>query len=315
MSSIIRSGRAGLRLSFMNLRWTHSYLPGLGHGAGRMNPHGRKDALDPSIQREKIMNKLKAMTTGAVCDSDKLHRQLASTSSDPELRKYQGLRLMCTEKMKLRNPIPKHEIEITGKSNTMVGIARTVQLTRANDFLGVLYALSQTKQKEVLVVNSCGSTRAVAGGLFTAEAARRGLSGIIVDGPVRDVDELTTATQMYSTMISPYAGTVQHPGEGIDVSPVICGGVEVNPGDIVFGDVDGVLVGSAESFAACLHEAENIISIEQQLMEGMKLGVSLHAMTNFDEHVRLRKEGKESALEFKDLNTIKFDGLEPMHMH
>lgn len=49
--------------------------------------------------------------------------------------------------------------------------------------------------------------------------------------------------------------------------------------------------------------------------KGMKLGVSLHSMMNFEEHVRLRKEGKESSLEFKDLNTIKFDGLEPIHMY
>eukprot|EP00956_Cyclotella_meneghiniana_P002706 scaffold3196_cov81-Cyclotella_meneghiniana.AAC.4 len=215
--------------------------------------------------------------------------------------------------MKLRNPISKHESEQTGRSNVMVGIARTVQLTRTNDFLGVLYALSQIR-KGVLVVNTCGSTRAVAGGLFSAEAARRGLSGIIVDGPIRDVEDLSPETRVWSTMVSPYAGTVQHPGDGADVTSVICGGVEVNPGDIIFGDADGVLVGSAETFNMCLHEAENIMSVEQQLMEGMKLGVSLHSMTNFDEHVQLRREGRESSLEFKDLNTIKFDGLEPLHM-
>lgn len=53
---------------------------------------------------------------------------------------------MCPSSMKLRNPISKHESEQTGRSNVMVGIARTVQLTRTNDFLGVLYALSQIRK-------------------------------------------------------------------------------------------------------------------------------------------------------------------------
>ncbi|KAL7508577.1 hypothetical protein ACHAXN_005648 [Cyclotella atomus] len=306
--------RPHINLGFGYLRSVHSYLPGLGHGAGRMTTLGRKDPSDPSVQNEKLMARLKSLATGPLCDSDKLHRQIAKTTDIPELKSYEGLRLMCPSSMTLRNPLPKHEIQSKGKSNIMVGIARTCQLTRTNDFLGVLYALSRTKPKDVLVVNSCGSTRAVAGSLFAAEAARRGLRGIVIDGPVRDVDDLSTETRVYSTMVSPYAGTVQHVGEGIDVTPVICGGVEVNPGDIVFGDTDGVLVGSAKSFSICIHEAENIMSVEKQLMEGMRLGVSLHAMTNFDEHIQLRKEGQESSLEFKDLNTIKFDA-EPLHMY
>lgn len=279
-----------------------------------MNPQGHRDPSNPSVQNEKLINRLKELATGPLCDSDKLHRQIAKTTDDPELKSYEGLRLMCPSSMKIRNPIPRHEIDRKGKSNVMVGVARTCQLTRTNDFLGVLYALSKTKQKEVLVVNSCGSTRAVAGGLFAAEAARRGLRGIIIDGPIRDVDDLSTDIRVYSTMVSPYAGTVQHVGEGIDATPIVCGGVEVNPGDIIFGDTDGVLVGSAKSFQLCIHEAENIMSVEEQLMEGMKIGVSLHSMTNFDEHIKLRKEGMESSLEFKDLNTIKFDG-EPLHMY
>jgi hypothetical protein len=61
-------------------------------------------------------------------------------------------------------------------------------------------------------------------------------------------------------------------------------------------------VGSAESFDACINEAEKIVSIEQQIMRGMNMGVSLHEMTNFDEHIQKRREGKESTLSFKDLN-------------
>lgn len=108
-----------------------------------------------------------------------------------------------------------------------------------------------------------------------------------------------------------------------------------NPGDIIFGDSDGVICGSVDSFSTCLHDAEHIVAAEERLIQGMKLGVSLHSMTNFDDHISARKEGKESSLtvsemqkmkfaipilstyshssrsmQFKDLRTIKFTGVD-----
>jgi regulator of RNase E activity RraA len=67
--------------------------------------------------------------------------------------------------------------------------------------------------------------------LFTTEAARRGCRGLVVDGPIRDVEDLACPT--YSTLVSPYAGTVQHPGDETDIMPIVCGGVAVDPGDLI----------------------------------------------------------------------------------
>ena len=202
-----------------------------------------------------------------------------------------------------------------------------------NDFLAVLCALTELSTGDVLVVNTGGSTRAVAGSLFTTEASRRGCHGIVVDGPIRDVNGLECFA--FSTKVTPYAGTVQHLGDGVDTSSVICAGVTVNPGDIIFGDNDGVICGSVDSFSTCLHDAEHIVAAEERLIQGMKLGVSLHSMTNFDDHIAARKEGKESSLtvsetqkmkcfipvpftythsyhsmQFKDLRTVKFNGVD-----
>ena len=263
---------------------------------------------DPEV--EKIIKRLRKLGSGPLCDADKSHRYAASTSDDPNLKAYAGLGLMCPLTMSLRN----------SKPNIMVGVVRTVQLARPNDFLPVLYALTECRSGDVLVINTSGSTRAVAGGLFTTDAARRGLNGIVIDGPVRDIADLDSGStkrdgslvSVYSTSVTPYAGTAKYPGEGVDAAPVLCGGVTASPGDIIFGDADGVLVGSPETFSSCLHDAENIVAIEQNLMKGMKMGVSLHSMTNFDEHFKARKEGRESALQFKDLNTIKFTGVDPL---
>jgi 4-hydroxy-4-methyl-2-oxoglutarate aldolase len=258
----------------------------------QMSTQGR----DPWVQN--IIKRLHLLGSGPLCDADKGRRLVATTSDDPNVRAYAGLSLMCPNTMRLRSP-PEH-LEDNTKRTKMIGVVRTLQLSRPNDFLAVMHALTEIQSGDVLVVNTCGSTRAVAGGLFTTEAARRGCRGLVVDGPIRDVNDLACPT--YSTLVSPYAGMIQHPGDGTDFMPIVCGGVAVNPGDIIFGDIDGVIVGSAESFYACINEAESIVSMEQRLIRGMNMGVSLHEMTNFDEHIQKRREGKVSTLTFKDLN-------------
>lgn len=277
------TGASALRHVTFQFRSASVHLAAMGRGAGKAKP-----AAYPEEHHVKdIIKRLQKLGTGPLCDADKGNRHNSSTSDDPELKKYKGLNLMDTDAMKLRHA-PKQS------GGVMIGVARTVQLPRPNDFLAVLSALTELSAGDVLVVNTGGSTRAVAGSLFTTEATRRGVSGIVVDGPIRDVSELECFA--YSTKITPYAGTVQHVGEGVDASSVQCAGVTVVPGDIIFGDGDGVLCGSVDTFSACLHDAEHIVAAEKRLMEGMKVGVSLHSMTNFDEHFAARKEGLESSL-------------------
>src|SRR5262245_36253507 len=63
--------------------------------------------------------------------------------------------------------------------------ARTVVCEE--DFLTVIKPLNDAQPDEVLVVDTHGSRRAVAGELFSKEAQRRGLAGLVVDGAVRDI--------------------------------------------------------------------------------------------------------------------------------
>ncbi len=80
--------------------------------------------------------------------------------------------------------------------------------------------------------------------------------------------------------------------------PVTCGGVVVNPKDLVFGDDDGLLVASDEQFAQLLPAAEQVKAAEQRLVEKMAEGVSLLDMLNFDEHCAKLKTGEPSKLQF-----------------
>lgn len=185
------------------------------------------------------------------------------------------------------------------KKTTMVGTARTVQCTEPNDFLAVLQGLDEARAGEVLVIDTLDSTRAVAGELFCAEAARRGVCGILVDGPMRDtafLDEFQSV-QCYSRSVTPYSGTIQSVGKtqvNID-----CGGAKVSPGDLVVGDNDGIVVGSAETFAQIVETAREIKKAEESIQQGISRGVSLHSMTNYAEHLKARAAGSESSLTFR----------------
>jgi RraA family protein len=114
--------------------------------------------------------------------------------------------------------------------------------TRAGDNLAVHRALDIARPGDVLVVNGQGdTTRALLGGLLAGRARKLGLAGIVVDGAVRDVDEIASAGLPVFARASTPAGPYKHGPAEIGL-PVACGGVVCSPGDIVCGDADGVAV-------------------------------------------------------------------------
>ena len=71
-------------------------------------------------------------------------------------------------------------------------------------------------------------TSVLAGELFTTEAARRGLAGIVIDGACRDTPKLATLQlPLYARWVCPAAGTAER--LGATQQPVVCGGVSVRP--------------------------------------------------------------------------------------
>jgi 4-hydroxy-4-methyl-2-oxoglutarate aldolase len=80
---------------------------------------------------------------------------------------------------------------------------------------------------------------------------------------------------------------------------IACGGVEVSPGDIVFGDDDGLIIATAERIAAALDTAELIGRSERAILAAQGRGAALHGLTNHDEHVAALDRGESSTLAFR----------------
>lgn len=214
-----------------------------------------------------LMNRLRAIDPAALADADKSIRVIA-----PEIRPVR-----------------------TGL--TLLGPAYTIRCT--NDFFAIIAALEDAGPGDVLVVDTQGSTCAVVGELFSLEAARLGLGGIVIDGACRDVSTIRTLEMpVYARSITPVSGTVNTLGER--QVPISCGGVEVKPGDIVFGDDDGIIVASVAELERLLAAAEAIKQTENEVIARINAGTSLLSLLNHGEHAeRLRAGDSDSKLQFK----------------
>lgn len=95
---------------------------------------------------------------------------------------------------------------------------------------------------DVLVISTHGVLDAsVLGGQGAMALAARGLVGAVVDGAMRDLDEVRAAgISAWARSVIPQSGVGRLEAVGID-GPVLCAGVQVHPGDLVVADESGVV--------------------------------------------------------------------------
>lgn len=141
------------------------------------------------------------------------------------------------------------------ESKVMIGTACTVD-TEEGDNFPIHVAIYQGKPGYVLMVAGKGyQEKAYIGDLMGAAADAIGLKGIVVDGYVRDKIGLKELDiPIYSKGLMQRGPGKKGPGE-INTT-VMCGGIKVEPGDLVFGDCDGVTVVPRDKIEEVLEKAE-----------------------------------------------------------
>jgi regulator of RNase E activity RraA len=122
------------------------------------------------------------------------------------------------------------------------GPAITVDLA-PGDGMMLRAAIEVAQPGDVIVANVHGVTaRAILGGATGMHMVHRGVKGLVVDGAVRDVQEFKAlGLPVMARAVTPRSGTSAS-GYGEVNVPVACGGVVVNPGDLVVGDEEGIVV-------------------------------------------------------------------------
>jgi len=145
---------------------------------------------------------------------------------------------------------------LTGKHHRLCGAVCTVKVF-PGDNLMVHKSLDVCRPGDVVVVDAGRSPmNAVLGDLVCTKAKHRGIAGFIVDGLVRDLpDVLELDYPVFARGTTPIGPLHRGPGE-INY-PICCGGIVVNPGDLVVADQAGIVVVPREIAHELLERLKN----------------------------------------------------------
>ncbi|HVP94766.1 MAG TPA: bifunctional hexulose-6-phosphate synthase/ribonuclease regulator [Methanoregulaceae archaeon] len=160
----------------------------------------------------------------------------------------------------------------------MVGTAVTVQ-TFAGDWAKPVEAIDSADAGDVLVINNDGGIHVAPWGeLATMSCLARGLSGVVIDGAVRDVDDIRKlGLPIFARATVPNAGEPK--GFGEINAEILCAGQTVRPGDWVIGDESGVVVVPKERAYEIARRALEVKKTESRIREEIRRGKTLSQIT------------------------------------
>jgi 4-hydroxy-4-methyl-2-oxoglutarate aldolase len=185
------------------------------------------------------------------------------------------------DRMGYRNQIMLPYIRPLFPEAVVIGYALPVLAEKCSEVLpepykGEIEAVDALKKDDVMVVDTCGEkVGAYWGELLTTRAMNRGARGAVIDGFTRDcktiismgfpifVSGISLADSAGRIHVTKYNEAVQ------------CGGVTVNPGDLVFGDYDGVVVIPRQIAEEAITRAEEKVEAENKVREELQRGESV----------------------------------------
>ncbi len=172
------------------------------------------------------------------------------------------------------------------EASVMVGRARTAlfmdvyEVHEGENPYEKEIALIDSLQPGDIPVFSCGGTGRIApwGELLSTASRVRGATGALMDGLVRDVRAIRAmGFPVFHGGIGPLDSRGRGKVMAVDVA-IECGGVKVAPGDLIFGDADGVVVVPRAIEAAVLAAAYAKLKGEKSTLADLQAGISLGAV-------------------------------------
>lgn len=162
----------------------------------------------------------------------------------------------------------------------LAGSAITV-LCAAGDNMMIHAAVEIVEPGDVLVVATTSpSTDGMFGELLATSLRARGCAGLVIDAGVRDVANLRDmGFPVWSTAVHAQ-GTVKETAGSVNI-PIVCGGPEVAPGDVVVADDDGVMVVPRDRAARVRKAASERLAKEEETrrrLEAGELGLDFYGL-------------------------------------
>ena len=155
----------------------------------------------------------------------------------------------------------------------IVGRAITVR-TLPGDWAKPVEAIDRAGSGNVIVIDNGRADVAPWGGLATLSCMNRKIAGVVIDGAVRDVDEIRKFDYpLFARAIVPNAGEPK--GYGEIGAEIVCGGQVVRDGDYIVGDANGVVVIPKERAYEIARRAKEVYKTELRIISEIECGKSL----------------------------------------
>lgn len=191
---------------------------------------------------------------------------------DPQLlASFSGLAAAVVSDAMDRQNSMRHTMQPLFPGARLCGPALTVKAP-PGDNLMAHKSLQLARPGDVIVIATGGhQDGAPWGELLSLSARQRGVAGVVIEGGVRDRDDIARlGLPVFSTAVLPGGTHKANPGS-INI-PIAVAGVTVAPGDLVIGDGDGVVVVPRLEAARILGRAEAIVAKEAELRERVGRG-------------------------------------------
>jgi 4-hydroxy-4-methyl-2-oxoglutarate aldolase len=163
----------------------------------------------------------------------------------------------------------------------LCGPALTVKC-HIGDNLMIHKAVSIAQPGDVLVISIGNDVQSGAWGeILTTAAQSRGVAGVVIDGAVRDAEAtLRRRFPIFSRGLA--VGATMKRNLGLINHPLVCGNMYVEPGDLIIGDIDGVVVVPRERCAEVLRASQEREERERVLMEKIAKGATTLELLKLD---------------------------------
>jgi 3-hexulose-6-phosphate synthase/6-phospho-3-hexuloisomerase len=168
----------------------------------------------------------------------------------------------------------------------VVGPALTVR-TAPGDYAKPVEAIDHARPGDVIVVEAGGVGPAVWGEMASRSAVNRGVSGIVIDGAIRDSADIGALTfPAFSRLVCPNAGEPRGLGE-IGVSVTVSGTV-VQPGDWILGDDDGVVCVPRDRAVQWVNRGMDVYERENRVREEIVRGATYGELVELEKWEKRR---------------------------